>query len=106
MRIADIVTTRFPMIANDKELQYRDWVIPQGVSTLTHSAPGRFLADRREHKTSISMTYCKAALDPEIFPDPHTFNPDRWLEPGIDSAHLEKFVLPFGRGSRMCIGMQ
>lgn len=52
------------------------------------------------------MTYCKAALDPAKFTNPRKFDPDRWLEPAVDTTELEKFVLPFGRGSRTCIGMQ
>ncbi|MGW2047374.1 cytochrome P450 [Streptomyces sp. NPDC001858] len=40
--------------------------------------------------------------DPEHYPDPHRFDPDRWLtaRPGRDGASY----IPFGIGSKGCIG--
>lgn len=38
----------------------------------------------------------------EIFPDSHTFNPDRWLVP--NSKELDKFLVSFSTGSRQCLG--
>jgi cytochrome P450 len=42
-------------------------------------------------------------LDPTIFSDPHTFRPERWLDP---TPEMEHAYVPFGRGSRMCVGMK
>jgi cytochrome P450 len=39
-----------------------------------------------------------------IFPDAEKFDPERWLSE--DSSKLEKYLVPFGSGSRMCIGMK
>ena len=39
MRIACIVTTRFPMIARQKDLRYGDWNIPAGVSYVSFLTP-------------------------------------------------------------------
>ncbi|KIY72729.1 cytochrome P450 [Cylindrobasidium torrendii FP15055 ss-10] len=41
--------------------------------------------------------------DPDIFESPKEFRPERWLS--ADGAHLENFLVPFGRGSRQCLGM-
>ncbi|CAN7983040.1 unnamed protein product, partial [Ixodes hexagonus] len=41
--------------------------------------------------------------DPEFFPDPFTFNPERFSENNIDSIRPYTF-LPFGTGPRNCIG--
>ena len=38
-----------------------------------------------------------------VFPDPHSFVPDRWLEGDVDL--MRKYWVPFGRGSRACIGI-
>ena len=42
--------------------------------------------------------------NPDIFPDPRAFKPERWLQP--NSAHLKKYLVPFSKGSRQCLGMQ
>ncbi|OOF95555.1 hypothetical protein ASPCADRAFT_507385 [Aspergillus carbonarius ITEM 5010] len=41
--------------------------------------------------------------DPEAFPDPFTFRPERWLE-GTDETRRNQCFFPFGLGSRSCIG--
>lgn len=38
---------------------------------------------------------------PELFADPDTFQPDRWLDPAL---RRDKAYLPFGGGPRVCIG--
>lgn len=40
----------------------------------------------------------------ELFPNPTHFRPDRWLQE--DSKKLENYLVPFGVGSRMCIGQK
>jgi len=39
--------------------------------------------------------------NPEIFPDPFKFEPQRW----IDNPKLTKYLFAFGRGPRSCLGM-
>lgn len=40
--------------------------------------------------------------DPTIFPDPHQFLPERWL----DNKELDKYLVAFSRGPRMCLGIK
>ncbi len=42
--------------------------------------------------------------NPDAFPDPETFNPERWTDAAA-AKKLEKFLVPFSKGSRQCIGM-
>ena len=43
--------------------------------------------------------------DPEVFPDPHAFKSERWLEANPSHlAAMEKSYFSFGAGSRACIG--
>jgi hypothetical protein len=43
--------------------------------------------------------------DPTIFPDPMKFAPERWLQSPEESNRLNRYMVPFGKGSRMCVGM-
>ncbi|KAL9106930.1 MAG: hypothetical protein Q9227_008116 [Pyrenula ochraceoflavens] len=38
----------------------------------------------------------------EIFPSPNEFIPERWLE----TTELDKWLVPFSRGPRMCLGIK
>lgn len=40
----------------------------------------------------------------ELFPDPYTFNPDRWLQE--DSRALDNYLVAFSRGPRSCLGLK
>lgn len=40
-------------------------------------------------------------VNPEIFPSPYEFRPERWLE----NAEFEKFLVSFSKGSRQCLGI-
>ncbi|GEQ71445.1 hypothetical protein JCM33374_g5129, partial [Metschnikowia sp. JCM 33374] len=50
----------------------------------------------------------------KIFPQPNTWNPQRWLQNKEESAEeyagrlkeMQRYMLPFGKGQRMCIGYQ
>ena len=39
----------------------------------------------------------------DIFPDPWTFKPERWLRP--EGKETQKFQLAFGKGHRKCLGI-
>ncbi|XP_062561218.1 probable cytochrome P450 308a1 [Armigeres subalbatus] len=44
-------------------------------------------------------------LDPEIFPEPYQFDPDRFLDENRKARHRYSF-LAFGEGPRICLGMK
>ncbi|PWS53208.1 cytochrome P450, partial [Streptomyces sp. FT05W] len=52
------------------------------------------------------LAYCQHALhrDPELFPEPLTFDPDRWLDEAQAEAFTPGAFLPFGAGKHKCIG--
>ncbi|MFE7122323.1 cytochrome P450, partial [Streptomyces sp. NPDC057654] len=41
--------------------------------------------------------------DPDVFPHPHRFDPDRWLDKNTPRTPHQGFM-PFGAGTRKCIG--
>ena len=53
--------------------------------------------------TVISMSMRDMHLDPYCFPEPNTFNPDRWLDEKT-RKRCEQYFWPFGKGTRSCVG--
>ncbi|TRM68171.1 cytochrome P450 [Schizophyllum amplum] len=53
--------------------------------------------------TTVAIGSTFVHLNSEVFPDPHSFNPDRWLQEGSDQ--LEHYLVSFSRGQRNCLGM-
>lgn len=44
-------------------------------------------------------------MDPSIFPNPTSFQPDRWLTAEPEQrALMDRAYLPFNKGPRMCVG--
>lgn len=74
---------RLHRISPDEALVYKDWVIPPGTPLSTIPM---FLHDNEK-----------------VFPEPKTFKPERWLNPG-QREHLEKYLVSFSRGTRGCLG--
>ncbi len=69
-------------------LQYKQWTIPA--------------------RTPMSCISAFIHYDPEIFPEPRTFRPERWLEVSSEGDRinqgLKRHFVPFGRGTRNCLG--
>jgi hypothetical protein len=42
--------------------------------------------------------------NPDIFPEPEIFSPERWLQSG--SQNLDKYLVAFSRGPRSCLGIK
>lgn len=84
MRLSPAVASRAARVT-DKDIFYDKWRIPAG--------------------TPVGMTTLLMHTDEELYPDPMRFNPDRWLVSGTGGANASKYA-PFGRGTRICLGMQ
>jgi cytochrome P450 len=81
LRLSHGVSSRMPRIATHETLRYGEWTIPQG--------------------TPVMQSTYLLHTNPEIFPDPFIFSPQRWL----NDPKLTKYLFAFGRGSRACLGM-
>lgn len=52
--------------------------------------------------TTVSMSSALIHMDPQIFPDPEKFLPERWIE----DRRLDQYLLSFSKGSRQCLGIK
>lgn len=55
--------------------------------------------------TPVSQSTLLMHLDPSTFPEPLTFNPDRWIHNGERNTTLEGYICSFTRGTRQCLGI-
>jgi len=105
LRLSYGISHRMERSFPDRAVTYADYVIPPN--------------------TSVSMTTMLIHDNPSIFPEPRRFIPERWLDsndddkPALAFSHdgekplqhqtqqqrLAKYFLPFGRGSRACVGL-
>ncbi|KIW01726.1 uncharacterized protein PV09_06903 [Verruconis gallopava] len=68
-------------------------IVPKGGAEIAKiSVPGG---------TIVSCGATFVHYNPEIFPEPFEFRPERWIK----NPELEKWLVPFSRGPRMCLGM-
>ncbi|KAI1856200.1 hypothetical protein JX265_011712 [Neoarthrinium moseri] len=84
MRMSPALGTRLHRVAPDRELVYNQWRIPAS--------------------TPVGMTTLLMHMDASVFPEPKTFDPERWINPET-RKRAEKAYAPFSRGTRDCIGM-
>ncbi|KAJ5742727.1 uncharacterized protein N7511_011128 [Penicillium nucicola] len=55
--------------------------------------------------TVVSMSPYVLHRNPDVFPEPLKFNPERWLGQWVDLAEMKKWFWAFSSGGRMCIGL-
>lgn len=85
LRMSLGVMSRLHRINHQRELRYKDWVIPRG--------------------TRVAMTPRDILYNEDIFESPGDFKPERWMQ-GEKSKELDKWMIVFSRGARSCIGMK
>ncbi|KAK4187953.1 cytochrome P450 [Podospora australis] len=77
--------------------------VPSGLPRIV--PPGG--AELAGHRLDEGVTVCAQAYsmhnNPDVFPDPLSFKPERWAEP-VPKVMRDSFM-PWGRGARLCIGM-
>ncbi|KAL4909127.1 hypothetical protein BDW74DRAFT_165739 [Aspergillus multicolor] len=94
LRLSYGVASRTARVPTDEDLVYRgEWenkdmelVIPRG--------------------SAIGMSSAVTHHDESVFPDSHSFIPERWLdEKGQKRKDLDRALLSFSKGSRGCVGI-
>ncbi|RAK94263.1 cytochrome P450 [Aspergillus costaricaensis CBS 115574] len=83
LRLSSPAPTRLPRIVPKGGIEVDDQLIPPG--------------------TAVSMSARMIHFDPDIFPKPDEFNPERWI--GESGKTLDKWNVTFSKGTRSCIGI-
>ncbi|KAE8153238.1 cytochrome P450 [Aspergillus avenaceus] len=91
-------TTRVPLTQLEK-LPYLTALVNESLR-LSHPVIIPFLLGH-----PVSQIIYFVHMDPNIFPDPERFNADRWIEASNNGVRLNRFLVPFSKGPRMCMGM-
>lgn len=95
IRLSYGVATRLARIAPDEILMYKG------------TFDGKEVAYAIPKGTPTGMSSALMNVHPDIFPDPHSFIPERWLnKDGSRRNNLEPYLLSFSKGSRQCLGMK
>jgi cytochrome P450 len=99
LRLHNGITARAQRVAPTETIMYGEWAIPPG--------------------TPLSTISYFVHYNPEIFPNPRAFIPERWLDtsrqgtpsadgsgnpPNLTSHRLKNYLVAFGKGTRGCIG--
>ncbi|EKG09542.1 Cytochrome P450 [Macrophomina phaseolina MS6] len=84
LRLSHGIMHRLPRCSPDVALQYRQWSIPKG--------------------TPVGMSAYFMHTDPDVYPDPFEFRPERWL--GDVDPRMYRNYVPFTKGSRGCLGVK
>jgi len=85
LRVSNGVSTRLARVAPDRSIYFGDWEIPKG--------------------TPVGMTSTLIHQNPDIFEQPLEFVPERWLDPQ-EKQRLERYFVPFSKGTRQCAGIK
>ncbi|MCJ1349230.1 hypothetical protein MMC31_007466 [Peltigera leucophlebia] len=85
IRLSHGIIFRSPRVAPTESLTYKGLVIPPG--------------------SPVSMSSYFVLTDPEVFPDPESFKPERWIQATEQGQNLTQFLVAFSKGSRMCLGI-
>ncbi|PPQ71154.1 hypothetical protein CVT24_009835 [Panaeolus cyanescens] len=83
LRMAHGIVTPLPRVVGPTDAEISGIVVPAG--------------------TIVSMGATVVHRNPDIFPEPEVFNPERWLK--ADANELDKYLVSFSKGPRSCLGI-
>jgi cytochrome P450 len=78
--------------------------VPASLPRIVPSGGGQLCGFFVPEKTIVSMQCYTTQRNPEVFPNPHVFAPDRWLSKSGPTEEMKSMFMPFSKGTRACIG--
>ncbi|EIT77631.1 hypothetical protein AO1008_09570 [Aspergillus oryzae 100-8] len=98
LRLSFGLVARSPRVSPIESLAYGEYVIPPGVSR-------RQLLTFFMYQTPVSQSAYFVHMNPQVFPEPESFSPERWIKAAEKGQYLSRFLVAFSKGSRQCLGM-
>ncbi|KAI4482451.1 hypothetical protein M0802_013692 [Mischocyttarus mexicanus] len=98
-----------PKLEDRSKFHYLEAVITEAQriwDIIPISGPRRVLKDTNfegyflSKNTTILINKYSVQMDPDLYPNPHEFKPERFLKDGI--YQMDKNLMPFGKGNRRC----
>jgi len=105
----------FPSVAASDKLPYLNAVIKETLrlyNPLPASEPRSLPVSSNitgfmiPARTVVSMSPFSLHRNPDVFPEPLKFDPERWLRESNDLTEMKRWWWAFSSGGRMCIGLQ
>ena len=112
---SSMVEGGFPSASASDRLPYLDAVIKETLrlyNPLPASEPRTLPIDSTitgyliPARTVVSMSPFSLHRNPDVFPQPLKFDPERWLRESSDLTEMKRWWWAFSSGGRMCIGLQ
>ncbi|GKZ16483.1 hypothetical protein AbraIFM66951_000289 [Aspergillus brasiliensis] len=105
LRLSTGVSSRIPRVAPTEALVYKEHVIPPGVRAIF---PNDLYQTTNIYAPSESLhsTHVFILMDPNISSNPHEFDPGRWIRAAEKGERLDRYLVNFSKGARICLGMQ
>lgn len=102
LRLSYGVTQRLPRVPTQEDLLYNgSWTPEKSNPAPTH------ISYTIPRGYAVSMSNGMMHHNESVFPDSHRFMPEWWLhQDGSRSKSLDRYLMAFNRGSRICLGMQ
>ncbi|KAL4879217.1 cytochrome P450 [Aspergillus karnatakaensis] len=85
LRLSTGIGNRSARVAPTIALEYNGYTLPPG--------------------TVMSQIHYFILMNPEIYPNPEEFDPNRWARAAANGVRLDRYLVNFGRGSRICLGI-
>ena len=111
--ISKVIGTETPSICDRENLPYVEAVILEGLriqAVAPLGIPHTVLEDIVFHgyvfpkNCTVMMNLSSVCLDPDIWPEPKEFKPERFLSEDGTQIHVPKEFIPFSLGQRACLG--
>ncbi|KAB8204508.1 Cytochrome P450 [Aspergillus parasiticus SU-1] len=78
--------------------------LPRGLERKTPPSGMKIMGVWVPGNVGVSVPAYVSHRDPDLFPDPEKYVPERWLDGNVNISKMRAVFMPFSTGARACIG--